>query len=244
MVALCLVLSLYTAAALSTGMPPEMKANLKIVADMNKLLARGTLVRCKRPADYRERREDGYVEPETVYVLGTDHRSRASAAAARAAVLALKPDVVVLELCRTRQALLVPTNDVEGGQRQAAEVRGGELAFGGGRSDGSYADSLRTALKSGSVGAVALRLVVARAFDATNGGASLDSAVAPAGADFRAANEVRRNGAAATQRRHPAAAQQRRFTPPHFIRRRRRWGRSWRWATGRSNCQCRDFWQA
>ena len=191
---LLLIIYVHAATALSTRPtrpPPEVMAKLRIVASVNKLLAEGTLVRCKRPPEYQERRGDGYLEPGTVYVLGTNHRSRASAAAARSAVLALKPDVVMLELCRTRQALLVPTDDGDDGRRQAAEVRGGELAFGGGRSDGSYIDSLRTALKSGSVGAVALRLAVARAFDVANGGDRLDSAAAPAGADFRAANQVR-----------------------------------------------------
>lgn len=36
-----------------------------------------------RPDDYVERRADGYVEPEVVYVVGTAHMSRLSAAQVR-----------------------------------------------------------------------------------------------------------------------------------------------------------------
>ena len=39
----------------------------------------GTLVIVKRPPHYVERRSDGYVEPEVVYIVGTAHMSRLSA---------------------------------------------------------------------------------------------------------------------------------------------------------------------
>ena len=46
------------------------------------LLSDGTLRRFDRLPDYMERRQDGYEEPRTVYILGTNHRSKMSAEAA------------------------------------------------------------------------------------------------------------------------------------------------------------------
>ncbi len=43
------------------------------------LVEDGTLVVVKRAVDYVERRSDGYVEPEVVFVVGTAHMSRVSA---------------------------------------------------------------------------------------------------------------------------------------------------------------------
>lgn len=44
------------------------------------LVEEGTLVVVRRPPDYVERRSDGYVEPEVVYLVGTAHLSTLSAA--------------------------------------------------------------------------------------------------------------------------------------------------------------------
>ena len=44
------------------------------------LVEAGVLLVVPRPDDYVERRADGYVEPEVVYVVGTAHMSRLSAA--------------------------------------------------------------------------------------------------------------------------------------------------------------------
>ncbi len=43
------------------------------------LVEDGTLVVVKRAVDYVERRSDGYVEPEVVFVVGTAHMSKVSA---------------------------------------------------------------------------------------------------------------------------------------------------------------------
>ena len=124
------------------------------------LLSDGTLRRFDRPPDYMERRQDGYEEPRTVYILGTNHRSKMSAEAARAVVLAVQPEVVVVELCATRQALLAPVDEEQG----SLAPRGGDFAFGGNQ-ESSFAQVFQKALKSGSVGAVALRLAMAKASD-------------------------------------------------------------------------------
>ncbi len=39
----------------------------------------GTLVAYQRPANYVERRTDGYMEPELLFILGTAHVSQQSA---------------------------------------------------------------------------------------------------------------------------------------------------------------------
>lgn len=52
----------------------------------------------KRPADYSERRSDGYTEPLELYVLGTSHVSEASAKHVRRVLDAVRPQSVVVEV--------------------------------------------------------------------------------------------------------------------------------------------------
>lgn len=59
-----------------------------------------------RPDDYVERRVDGYQEPLEVFVLGTCHYSSKSAQDAARLVKAIYPENVVVELCRSRTAIL------------------------------------------------------------------------------------------------------------------------------------------
>jgi pheromone shutdown protein TraB len=51
---------------------------------------------------------DGYNEPRDIYVVGVSHRSLRSADHARAVIEELRPDAVVLEVCRSRTGLLYP----------------------------------------------------------------------------------------------------------------------------------------
>lgn len=44
-----------------------------------------------------------FVEPEAIWLLGTTHISQESASDAERVVRAVKPDNVVVELCRSRQ---------------------------------------------------------------------------------------------------------------------------------------------
>ncbi|KAL4419725.1 hypothetical protein ABPG75_006823 [Micractinium tetrahymenae] len=80
------------------------------------LVQQGTLVALERPADYRERRSDGYQEPQLIFLVGTAHVSPQSAADVRQVVRAVQPDAVVVELCRSRQAVI----DSEGEEQQHA----------------------------------------------------------------------------------------------------------------------------
>lgn len=51
----------------------------RLYPELMDLVEDGTLVIVKRPPDYVERRSDGYVEPEVVYIVGTAHMSKLSA---------------------------------------------------------------------------------------------------------------------------------------------------------------------
>ena len=66
------------------------------------LVESGTLVVVPKATDYVERRSDGYREPELVYLVGTAHVSRKSAADVARVIAAVKPQNVVVELCRSR----------------------------------------------------------------------------------------------------------------------------------------------
>uniref|UniRef100_A0A383VMJ9 TraB domain-containing protein n=1 Tax=Tetradesmus obliquus TaxID=3088 RepID=A0A383VMJ9_TETOB len=70
------------------------------------LVEQGNLVVYRRPASYRERRVDGYREPELVFMLGTAHVSQASAAEVSRVVEAVQPQCVVVELCKSRVGVL------------------------------------------------------------------------------------------------------------------------------------------
>lgn len=79
----------------------------------------GTLVALERPASYQERRTDGYREPLHLYLVGTAHVSAQSAEDVRAVVRAVQPDAVVVELCRSRQAVMYPPQQAgQGSQEQ------------------------------------------------------------------------------------------------------------------------------
>lgn len=67
----------------------------------------GSLMLHVRPADYVERRVDGYKEPLEVFVLGTCHYSEISARDAVRVIKSIQPENVVVELCRSRSSMLV-----------------------------------------------------------------------------------------------------------------------------------------
>ncbi|KAJ8902588.1 hypothetical protein NDN08_006989 [Rhodosorus marinus] len=82
---------------------------LKCSADwrsLSDLLESGVLVHRKRRADYVERRVDGYVEPSDIFIVGTCHHSAKSAQDVTRVVNAIKPETVVVELCRSRSGML------------------------------------------------------------------------------------------------------------------------------------------
>lgn len=74
------------------------------------LVQRGDLVVVPRSALYKERRTDGYREPDEVFVVGTSHMSPSSADDVRRVIHAVHPDNVVVELCKSRSAVMYSDN--------------------------------------------------------------------------------------------------------------------------------------
>jgi hypothetical protein len=72
----------------------------------------------RRPSDYQERRTDGYQEPQLIFILGTAHVSQQSADDVSQLIAAVQPDAVVVELCKSRTAVLQVEDDVQQQQRQ------------------------------------------------------------------------------------------------------------------------------
>ena len=86
-------------------------------ASLAELYASGRLTRASRPpgsaargeagSGYTSEASLGHVEPVEIFVLGTSHLSQHSALEVEAAIDALQPDAVVVELCKSRSAMLV-----------------------------------------------------------------------------------------------------------------------------------------
>lgn len=60
----------------------------------------------QRPELYTERRTDGYQELEVILILGTAHLSAKSAYDAKRVVTTVRPQNVVVELCRSRAGIM------------------------------------------------------------------------------------------------------------------------------------------
>lgn len=95
----------------------------------------GTLVALERAAEYRERRSDGYQEPKLLYLVGTSHVSSRSAEDVRRVVQAVQPDAVVVELCRSRQAVMDEPRQ-QGSQQEQAQAALSLSSAGSSMSDG------------------------------------------------------------------------------------------------------------
>lgn len=127
--------SIGTTSALASLVPPdsydlrtrEATASRAFVASqypqLLDLVDEGTLLVYQRPADYVERREDGYREPETIFVLGTAHVSAKSVLDVQRLVAAVQPQVVAVELCKGRAAtLLAPEGEAAASNSAAADA--------------------------------------------------------------------------------------------------------------------------
>lgn len=116
------------------------------------------MVVIKRPLDYVERRTDGYIEPELIILFGTSHVSVDSAANVERVLKAVRPENVVVELCRSRAGIMYsgkPTRSVQG---QPAEKQETNLFSIGG---GSFLSAMGRSLNLGGQSALALRLLLA-----------------------------------------------------------------------------------
>jgi hypothetical protein len=156
----------------------------------------GALLAVPRPAEYAERREDGYLEPEVVYLVGTAHLSARSAADVARVVEAVRPESVVVELCKGRAAQMYDVDvEAEGGGAGGGEDGnidgGGDSSSSssnpfGGMAGGSLLGAVGRSAALGGAPALALRLALASlsARFAARAGAG-----AP-GAEFRAARRA------------------------------------------------------
>ncbi|PNW72207.1 hypothetical protein CHLRE_16g677800v5 [Chlamydomonas reinhardtii] len=104
-------------AELTQGSREWVAANAPHLLD---LVDDGTLLVVPRRHDYVERRSDGYTEPRVVLLVGTAHVSRRSQLDVDRVIRAVRPDSVVVELCKSRSAALAaqPLALVEQQQQQ------------------------------------------------------------------------------------------------------------------------------
>jgi hypothetical protein len=128
----------------------------------------GTLVAVARPEDYRERRSDGYSEPQLVLLVAAAHISRASASAATRVVEAVKPDAVVLELCGSRKSVLAEEEGEEEVSSSSSSSPSFRSADKGRKASNPFAlsGSIARSASLGGAPAMALRLLLARQSDA------------------------------------------------------------------------------
>ncbi|KAG1679399.1 hypothetical protein FOA52_007690 [Chlamydomonas sp. UWO 241] len=142
--------------------------------ELQDLVDDGTLIVWRRPLGYTERQSDGYVEPQLVYLVGTAHVSAKSALDVERVVQAVRPDAVVVELCRSRAGLMtgpdngnvrssgvsssgssVSDSEGEGGSGSGAESEGGAQAGTSGRGTAGATKPLRLAGGAGGGAAAA-----------------------------------------------------------------------------------------
>ena len=132
--------------------------------DWNALIDRGELVYMRRRLDYVERRNDGYREPEEVVILGTAHTSKRSAKASAELIRALRPDCVVVELCRSRSALVQRQQEQVDAHDGASSMPVQSKALGISGSDGAYQSVMRSVSLGGNA-ALLLRVLLQRLMD-------------------------------------------------------------------------------
>ncbi|XP_024365398.1 uncharacterized protein [Physcomitrium patens] len=149
----------------------------RLYPELMDLVEDGTLVIVKRPPDYVERRSDGYVEPEVVYIVGTAHMSKLSANQVTRVINAVQPENVVIELCRSRAGIMydeAQTSDVKQGSKNLMSMSGDNFGSAVGRS-----------LKLGGRSALALRLLLAGVSKRLSASAGVAT-----GEEFRAARKA------------------------------------------------------
>ena len=153
------------------------------------LTERGVLRRVPRSAvalpgevgsGYKTSAAEQHIEPEEIFVLGTSHMSASSAADVEAAIAALRPDAIVIELCRSRSGLLYADNAAV----VAATNDKAMNAFGL-SGEGGPLRALQRSLALGGWAPLLLRVLLVRLSDTISGTAG----VTP-GADFRAAKRA------------------------------------------------------
>ena len=151
------------------------------------IIAEGVVTALRRPTGVPERRSDGYREPSLVVVIGVAHLSTRSPADVRHVISVLRPQCVVVELCRSRQQQLYGGGG--GGSSSPFALTGD-----GGAAQGLL-PALQRALRLGGGGALLLRAAMAAVANKATGNGSptrnVPGGVVPAfGSEFTAAREA------------------------------------------------------
>lgn len=127
--------------------------------DLMDLAEAGTLIAVERSELYVERRRDGYLEPELVFLVGTSHASTSSAEEVTRIIESIRPDNVVVELCRSRSSVMYA-----GSTRSTFETKTNNpdplsLSLSG-RNGEDYLSTFRKTMELGGQSALLLRLVL------------------------------------------------------------------------------------
>lgn len=118
-----------------------------------------------------------FVEPEVIWLIGTIHTSSESATHVERVVQAVKPDNVVVELCRSRAGIMYISNDGELGKQSRSNM----FSLGGTEFFGAIGRSINL----GGQTALALRLLLALFSSKLSSDANR-----PFGDEFRAARKA------------------------------------------------------
>lgn len=107
----------------------------------------------ERNSDSTKGTEDGYKEPERIVVIGTCHLSLKSAADVKRVIHSIRPENVVVELCKSRTALLYDLSDC---LQESDEKTSNPFVLSG----SSFADTVLRTVKLGGASALFLRLTM------------------------------------------------------------------------------------
>ncbi|XP_059628343.1 uncharacterized protein LOC132271095 isoform X2 [Cornus florida] len=99
------------------------------------------------------RTQSGFVEPEAIWLIGTTHISDESADQVERLVRAVKPDSVVVELCRSRAGIMYTSNDADSSQ----QLRSNMFSLSG----TGFFGAVNRSINLGGQTALALRLLLA-----------------------------------------------------------------------------------
>uniref|UniRef100_A0ACD5Y865 Uncharacterized protein n=1 Tax=Avena sativa TaxID=4498 RepID=A0ACD5Y865_AVESA len=122
-------------------------------------------------------RTPDFVEPEEVWILGTSHLSVESTDDVERVLRAVRPDNVVVELCRSRAGIMYATDDASG----EPLLKSNMFSLGGAK----FFGAVNRSINLGGQSALALRLLLAVFSSKISSGANR-----PFGEEFRAARRV------------------------------------------------------
>jgi len=129
-----------------------------------------------RPSDYKERRTDGYQEPKEIFLVATAHLSKRSCEDVARVVDAVVPQSVVVELCKSRAAVMYDSGaGLPGSDRAKA---GNQM----GMSGDSFLGAVGRSARLGGQSAFLLRILLAQVSNRMSAQVAVQS-----GAEMRAA---------------------------------------------------------